>query len=571
MTINRFALVSAAAACALSTTPALGQDGSPPDVSPTQAEPPAAKPKLAPKPKPRPLAVPAATAGPAKAAEPAAASDEAKRLERIERALGDSGILASSPETSVEQQNRLKTQLAQLEEQRRSLEAAIRGGLDAESVKAALTELQRKSEALTRSLAQLDAEQTAQAQPLKSPLALRLEAVEAAIARLEQAHAQPAPTTAEPAATPRPATTQSAASASPGPSLGHAGWKDGFFVESADANYSLRIFGLLDFKFAYQSVLGDVDEFAFSAPFARFGLKGNLFSKSFKYLFLAELGKGSAQLQYYYGDYTLVPDYFAVRVGQQQRPFSRLYLVPIGKGQFVSANPTLKAFGDATDLGLELHNGQPTFEYTVGMFNGTTSKSTFTGNAVVDPLTGKGSVQGGAFANVPKRFQPAFVARVGFNHGGIEPYTESDLEGGGFRAAVGAAGYMAFDLDDDKASSLRGTVDALIKCRGFSTNLAVYAASKQSGAAFGDRALEATGLSVQAGYLVAARVEPVVRYAAVLPKGAHNDLHDLTAGANVYFFKHALKWQNDFGIRMLPQGAQTARSYLYESQLQFTF
>jgi len=98
------------------------------------------------------------------------------------------------------------------------------------------------------------------------------------------------------------------------------------------------------------------------------------------------------------------------------------------------------------------------------------------------------------------------------------------MEGGGFRAALGAASYMALDLDEDNASTLRGTVDGMTKYSGFSTIAAVYVGSKQAGADFGDRALEATDLSAQAGYLITPHFEPVIRYGAVAAKAAVHGL-----------------------------------------------
>jgi hypothetical protein len=354
-------------------------------------------------------------------------------------------------------------------------------------------------------------------------------------------------------------------------SLGRAGFKDGFFIESADGAYSLKPQSFLDFKFAYAGLKDQRDEFAFSVPYARIALKGTLFTKAFKYNVTTDFAKGNAVLTYYYGDYAVVADYFAIRAGQQKRPFSRLYIGPSEKSQFVSASAAVKAFGDATDLGIVLHNGQPRFEYAVGIFNGTGAKSNFSGAVQVDTVTGQGSVSNGAFSNVPARFRPALVARVAANYGKIEGYSEADFEGGGFRASLGLASYTELDYDQDDKSAVRGTLDGLIKYQGLAVNVAGFIGSKQDGKHWGDRTLEGTGGVIQVGQLVAGHIEPILRYSFVSPQGTNNDTHELTGGVNLYFYKHNLKWMNDVGASIRPEVGKTTVDYIYESQLQLMF
>ncbi|HEY0466216.1 MAG TPA: hypothetical protein VGC79_18525 [Polyangiaceae bacterium] len=55
------------------------------------------------------------------------------------------------------------------------------------------------------------------------------------------------------------------------------------------------------------------------------------------------------------------------------------------------------------------------------------------------------------------------------------------------------------------------------------------------------------------------------------PKHANDDTDEVTAGVNVYFYKHALKWQNNFGIQVLPRATSTTTQSLFERQLQFMF
>jgi hypothetical protein len=502
------------------------------------------------------------------------ASDDAARLQKVEQALRDAGLLPASQEARDAEIASLREQIKKLEDQHRNLEDAVRHGLEAESVKPVLAALEKKASDARQRIATLEAASAGAAEPVTpSRLPERLNALEAAVQGLQAAKTSaPASTPAAAVATPNsaPAATPAPAAKDSKPS-GTAGWKDGFFIESADGAYSLKPSGFVDLKFAYAGLADKDDEFAFSIPYARLAFKGTLFTKAFKYNFTTDFPKGNAQLTYFFGDYTFVPDFFAVRAGQQKRPFSRLYIGPSEKSQFVSSSATVKAFGDATDIGIVFHNGLPRFEYALGLFNGTTSKSNFAGAAVVDPMTGKGTVTSGAFSNVPQRFQPAVVARVAANYGKIEGYTEADFEGGPLRASLGLASFTAFDLDQDDKSSLRGTVDGLIKYQGLAVNAAGFIGSKQNGKHFRNREHEASGFVLQAGYLVTPHVEPVARYALVSPNGPDNDTHELTGGMNVYFYKHSLKWQNDVTASIRPGAEKTITDYLYESQLQLMF
>ncbi|HVY29097.1 MAG TPA: porin [Polyangiaceae bacterium] len=522
-----------------------------------------------PKPKARPVAASPPAAKPAAPPEPAA---EAARLQRIEASLRAAGLLGPSEDTRQKELADLKAQQQKLDEQRANLEQAVKQGLDDAAVKGVLAQLEQKSADNEQRIAALEAAGSGSATP--APLLERLQSLEASVAELQaQRTEKPAASEAAPPApvlVPPPAQTQAEPGRDAKP-VGRAGFKDGFFIESADGAYSLRPQSFLDFKFAYAGLAGKDDEFALSVPYARIALKGTLFTKSFKYNVTTDFAKGNAVLTYYWGDYLVAPDFFAVRAGQQKRPFSRLYIGPSEKGQFVSAAAAVKAFGDATDIGVVLHNGQPAFEYAVGIFNGTTSKSNFAGQVQVDTMTGKGSVSGGAFSNVPARFRPAFVARVAANYGKIEGYSETDFEGGGFRASLGLASYIELDYDKDDKSAVRGTIDGLIKYEGLAVNVAGFIGSKQDGTHWGDRALEGTGGVVQVGYLVTEHVEPIARYSFVSPKGSNNDTHELTGGVNLYLYKHNLKWMNDVGASIRPEVGKTTTDYIYESQLQMMF
>ena len=82
-----------------------------------------------------------------------------------------------------------------------------------------------------------------------------------------------------------------------------------------------------------------------------------------------------------------------------------------------------------------------------------------------------------------------------------------------------------------------------------------------------------TGLHAQAGYVIADRYQPVVRFAMLDPDGDDNNTQKITAGLNVYFKGHNLKWQTDAGVAMYeaPEGTDVENDMIIRSQLQVAF
>lgn len=321
-------------------------------------------------------------------------------------------------------------------------------------------------------------------------------------------------------------------------------------LRSADGVNSLRILGLLQLQFAHDRVDGAPHENSFLVHRARVGLLGSVFSKDLRYTFVADFGGGDPRLTFLNVDYTFVPGRLSLRVGQFKRPFSRSFMalaselalidrpLPVGPG----------VFGDNTDIGVMLHNGTTgRFEYAVGVFGG----------------AGPGVVAG--------RVHPLVALRVGYNTGGLQPYRESDLEGGAPRFGVAAAGLFDLDADGDDESFASGAVDVMLKFRGLSLSSALYAGSRQDGPRWSDQRFGAFGHYTQLGYVIARRFEPVVRYAFILPGGGGNDQHDVAGGLNVFFRGHAFKWQTSVSVRVQPRDGSDTRDTRLQSLLSLAF
>lgn len=321
-------------------------------------------------------------------------------------------------------------------------------------------------------------------------------------------------------------------------------------LRSADGANSLRLLGLLQLQLAHDRIDGSPDRSALFVHRARVGLLGSIFSRNLRYTLVAEFSGKSPRLVFLNVDYTFVPAWLSLRVGQFKRPFSRPFMTlaselamidrpsPVGPG----------AFGDDADIGVMLHNGTTgRFEYAVGIFNG-------------------------AGPNVlPDRIHPLVAVRVGYNTAGLMPYSESDLEGGAPRFGVAAAGLVDLDADGDRQSFASGLVDVMFKARGWSLSSALYAGSRQAGPRWTDQRFSAFGHYTQLGHVIARRFEPVVRYSFVLPGGEDDDRHDVAGGLNVFFRGHAFKWQTVVNARFQPRDGRASPDLRLQSQLSLAF
>lgn len=386
---------------------------------------------------------------------------------------------------------------------------------------------------------------------------------------LAPALAQPA----EPQLAPEPVAEAVPGSVEPVPAgVAKVGYEKGFFIESADGNFRTAIGARMQLRYTYVEVEGGPDSSAFAIERARLKLEGFAFTKDLTYVFQPELGKGSVSLKDFYGDYRVVPEWLHVRAGQWTKPFSRQQITSDGNQELVDRSITDNAFGAGRDIGLAVHNNfekSPELEYALGLFNGTSERSTTSVAVETDATTGDVSASVGSTTNVPRMFHPELVGRLGYNYGGIKGYSEVDLEGGGLRFGVGASGQVDFDADRDNDSQIRGEIDAILKVQGLSSTGGVYVSSVQAGEGFSDRALGAVGFHLQAGYLIAQKVQPAVRIAIVAPDGEDNDQRELALCLGYFPFGHNLKWQTE--IAALSSQASDTTDARVRSQLQLGF
>lgn len=366
-----------------------------------------------------------------------------------------------------------------------------------------------------------------------------------------------------------------------------AGFNKGFFLKSMNGDFELKIGAQIQVRYQYDGVdgfgdatelgTGEDDASSFSLPRARLFLKGHAFGKALTYTFQSDFGKGEVSLKDFYANYELT-DGFHVRAGQWKRPFSRQQINSSSKLLLADRAITDTYYGAGRDIGVVIHNGyeaSPEFEWAAGIFNGTSIKPDVAPSLVDPDEEELPELEPPTHTASP--FEPALVARIGYNMGGIKGYSGGDLEGGDFRLSVGA-GAMWIPGFGDAATAVRANVDFVMKVSYFALSGAFYAALDESADEEGNTSLDlrATGLHAQASFLMASAYQPVVRFAWHQPEEVapgSEDLKAITVGFNWFFHGHQVKWQTDVTATMVDDGNEDINrtDMRVGTQLQFAF
>lgn len=384
------------------------------------------------------------------------------------------------------------------------------------------------------------------------------------VATLALAAAAPVPPTEAVEAVAAPAVVE--------PLAASYGYDNGFFLETADGAYAAKASARVQMRYTLEGGIADeggyaATESAFSVPRARFKLKGNAFSSSLHYALQLGMGKGSLSLKDAYITYDIIDGWLRLRAGQFKKGFSRQQLTSTADMDLVERAITDKYFGAGRDIGLALMGGDESdgLAWEAGVFNGTGEAAYFDGEANIDAKTGAAPVDG-KFTNVPDIFTPIAVGRVSFGYGGIEGNSEGDLEGGPLRFAIGTSLYSRLDPGETPDGRTAAQVDGILKLYGFATTAAAYASV--AGGPVGTDA-EAVGGHVQLSYVIADQFMPAVRWAAIQPLAADEDLQqEIAAGFSLFLFGHHAKWSTD--IASLHDGVAPP-DVRARSQLQLAF
>ena len=352
------------------------------------------------------------------------------------------------------------------------------------------------------------------------------------------------------------------------------GYDKGFFIKSDNGKFAMKMRARVQPYYTVTRTSEPKDYLnAFEVRRARLTLSGHAHTRALTYKFQTDYGKGFVTLKDFYFDVELAPKVY-VRAGQWKRPFSRQQIASSSNLEMTERAITDRAFGAGRDIGLAMLNHyekSPEVEWTVGIFNGTGDGSAIASE--LDPMTME--VETKLPTNVPKKFKPALIARVGLNRGGIKGYSEADLEGGPLRFGVGASVWLEGDFDDNDASNQKAEVDYILKAGGFSTNGGVYAMTEQDGAGVLDAARSLVGFHVQAGYMVVPkRVNLAARYAMITDLTADEtttrDQQEITTGLNYYAFGNDAKLAT--AVRFIKSGeAKLADVVVFELGVNLQF
>jgi hypothetical protein len=360
------------------------------------------------------------------------------------------------------------------------------------------------------------------------------------------------------------------------------GYDEGFYLRTADDRFRLTINGRFEARYTYEDLdtaAGPAVSSAFSIPRARLALGGHLFGQALTFRLQTAVDRGFGSLKDAYADYAIVPGWLHFRGGQFKRPLSRQQITSSVNFQFLERAITSGRLGAARDIGLLVHDdyeSSPTFEYAIGLFNGTGEHPRLAGSVIVDPITGEGAIVDGAFTNVPDRFHPELTARVAYNHGDIDGYSEVDFDGGPTRFSIGASGLVGFDGPEPSNPANLGTgnvlshVDTILKAYGFTTTAGGFLLFVQDGADWLDQAYSSMGFHVQAGYLLFDRAQPAVRYARV-HREQRGTVHEVGGALSIYFLRQHLAWRTDALVYLEDYAPAWRDHFVVRSQFQLGF
>jgi hypothetical protein len=356
----------------------------------------------------------------------------------------------------------------------------------------------------------------------------------------------------------------------------NVGYDDGLYIQDKRGRYLLRFNALLQARLSFDLPDEGDNRTRFSIPRGRIGFSGHVFSKRYRYGFLADFGLGGVALLDFFLDTVIIPKALHFWVGQGKKPFGRQFITYGGNLEMVSRAVTFLLFGARRDLGVMLHNNHDKadgLEWAVGLFNGTDARPQLV--AIYNPTTGEPETI--VSTNLPETWRPEVVVRLGVNGGGIKGYSEGDLEGGSLRWGIGTSWRTKFESANDGYSDTAGELDLILKVYGFAFVSGAYVLweSEEGSAGLSDLEYRRWGTYNQISYTIKAMHGFVFRWALIDPRYMNNNLHEFVWGYSLYVLDHRIKWQLDGGIARwdyyAPTDKRDVKNGFIRTQIQFAF
>jgi hypothetical protein len=327
------------------------------------------------------------------------------------------------------------------------------------------------------------------------------------------------------------------------------GWDGDFFVRSADGNFLLRAFGVIQTRFIYSqqndSPTGDDDRWGFEVSRVRLKAMGHVVDPTWQYFVQVELAQ-NAGLR----DATITKDLgggWSVRAGQAKLPFTRERLISATKTVAVDRSLVDQAYAVGRSAGVELDFMGERWRFRANVNNGAES------------LGATALSTGTDFAFAARAETLAF--------GGTWPQF-SEFRGPIARhagALLGAAFFYeknnaAATTPDDERFAV--TADLSVESERGEVSASVIWNHVDPGDP-GSSSMSQLGVVIQGGVFVADHWEVFARYEwSDFDSAGVADLSIVTAGLVRYYHGDMLKWTTDVGVGLDPVASEFAATAL---------
>jgi hypothetical protein len=310
-----------------------------------------------------------------------------------------------------------------------------------------------------------------------------------------------------------------------------AGYDNGFFLSSADGNYSMKINVLQQIRWAYADV--DTGEaWGFENKRTRMTFSGNIVDSSWSYKVGFYFGYSNSAEDFGEGelaDVNVSKDFgngFSMTVGQFKLPFGAEYGLDSGNTQFMDYSVISTAFGPGFGQGLM-------FSYSADMFR-----------VMAAYVNGENEVNQPWGPGAPKSdFTGAARAEFKFAGNWAQFNDGMSFRGEEFGAMLGAGVLYASNESNGLGGSadvFKLTVDGTVDFGGGNIAAAFYWTDVDG---FNNNPW---GFTVGGGFFVSDEIELVARWES-FDDDAGTDINTLTVGGNWYLAKNTAKFQADFG------------------------
>lgn len=332
------------------------------------------------------------------------------------------------------------------------------------------------------------------------------------------------------------------------------GYKDGFYLESADGKNTLHLQGRVQARFTYNGREGAGDTSTFAIQRGKITFDGNVLEKNLLYKFQMNMATrsanaGLATLEDFYFDW-IANEFLGVRFGQFKVPFLMQELVSSGKQEFVDRSLATGTFNLSRDLGLAIHG--ELFNYHLGYslfaMNGDGANN-FDSNQAM--LTGV-------------RFEVPIL--------GVPKYSEADVD----YSEEQSLGLGAAYVFNEALAAIQGSIAARTKVSHMTGDLTYkYKGLFLTTAGMATTTHEGTkitnyGYYVQGGYFIIPRnLEVALKESSSFFQTLPNQ-YEHSIALNYFFKKHTVKLQTDYAFLKNNRG-QGLNDNRIRTQMQVVF